>query len=341
MKKVILPILFLQILQFAAFSQITVDVAEGTLKISGHKEEIFYYGFAEGDQIIFNFEEVNKKEVKEVEIIELPSNSKFMDYKTKKIENRILNVTRTGVYKFRFSNTALLGKICKFKIQRIATEKTKNFNSSVYWRDVVDTIYSTAQETHVIKSDTTFQDFYTGSPQVSSKHALNGNPNSQIIDLDLPDNTILWSFYIGTGKKGQEEFENAMNNFKKNTAIIFSNIPGYGAMAELALFGISYFNKIQGGDNVKYWFLTDANSITQFHNKQPFTHYKMGDVINEASQMKTPLKGKVYLALMNDNIIEPITITIKATAVIVNNKSEIKMIKKMNFSSRQEPYLKN
>jgi hypothetical protein len=50
-----------------------IDVAESTLKIGAFGEDVFYYGFAEGDKLIFNFEEINGKELKEIEIIELPS----------------------------------------------------------------------------------------------------------------------------------------------------------------------------------------------------------------------------------------------------------------------------
>jgi hypothetical protein len=45
-----------------------------------------YYGFAEGDQMIFSFEEL--KELKESEIIEMPTSSKFMDYKSIKFTNK-------------------------------------------------------------------------------------------------------------------------------------------------------------------------------------------------------------------------------------------------------------
>ena len=73
------------------FAKTVVNVAENTFKIEGTGgEKEFYYGFAQGDQLIFNFEEVNGKELKEVEITELPSSSKFMDYKKKKIKNKII-----------------------------------------------------------------------------------------------------------------------------------------------------------------------------------------------------------------------------------------------------------
>ena len=128
-------------------SQTTIDVVESTLKIGALGEEVFYYGFAEGDKIIFNFEELKGKELKEIEIIELPSSSKFMDYKSVSIKNKELTVQKTGIYKFRFSNSAVAGRICKYKIQRIpASEVTANFNTSVYWKTNYDTTYYTVEE---------------------------------------------------------------------------------------------------------------------------------------------------------------------------------------------------
>lgn len=50
------------------FAQTPVDIVENTLKVAPQGEVVFYYGFAEGDQLIFNFEEVNGKELKELEI---------------------------------------------------------------------------------------------------------------------------------------------------------------------------------------------------------------------------------------------------------------------------------
>ncbi|MDP2176806.1 MAG: hypothetical protein Q8K70_12955 [Bacteroidota bacterium] len=342
MKKPSILLQLIWILSNNLLGQTQIDVAENTLKVNGRSEEVFYYGFAEGDQIIFNFNEVNGKELKELEIIELPYSSKFMDYKTKKIDNKILNIVKTGIYKFKLSNSSLNGRICKIKIQRIpASDATKNFNTSVYWRTVQDTSYTPKEEKFIVKSDTIAQDIYSANPQISSQNALNGNKNSQIIDFVLPPNTISWSFYIGTGREGKAEYENARNNFTKNAAASISKMPGYGPMAALALTGVSFFNKVQGEDNVKYWFLSNANSVALFNSGQTFMQYKRGDVINEASQMKSPLFGKIYLALLNDNTMDPIVVTIKVTAIVVNQQWSSRIIQVMSVSNRLEPYLKN
>ena len=110
-----------------SYGQKPIDVAESSIKVGIKAEEEVYFGFAEGDQLIFSFEETNGKEMKEVEIVEMPSSSKFLDFKTSKIENKTINVARTGIYKFRFANSALLPRVCKYKIQRIpASAATQN-----------------------------------------------------------------------------------------------------------------------------------------------------------------------------------------------------------------------
>src|SRR6188474_2191077 len=80
-------------------AQAPVDVVETTLKVAIMAEETFYLGFAEGDKMIFSFEEANGKELKEVEIVEMPSTSRFLEIKTSKILNKTITIPKTGIYK--------------------------------------------------------------------------------------------------------------------------------------------------------------------------------------------------------------------------------------------------
>lgn len=324
------------------FAQTPITVAEKTVKIGTLGQQVFYYGFAQGDKMIFSFEEITGKELKEIEITEMPSSSKFMDYKVKKILNKKININQTGVYKFSFINAALAGRICKIKIQRIPqSTETINFNTSVYWRTKQDTTYVPTLQKVAISSDTTVVETYNSSPQLSSKNAINGNKNYQIIDFTLPDNTITWSFYLATGTQGKAEYDKAKISFAKSAVKLVSTIANLDPMAALALTGVSFFNKTQGDDNVKYWFLNSPKSVAFFETQKPFTWYKKGDVINEASQMKAPLKGKVYLALLNDNTLDPIKLTLKVVAIVVKQKCQTQSVNKMIISNKGEPYLQN
>jgi len=316
-----------------------VDVAELTLKVGAVKAEELFYGFAEGDQIVFNFEEVKGKKLKELEIIEYPSSSKFVDYQTNKIEEKIIQVNNAGIYKFRFYNTALSGRILKFKIQRIpASKETKNFNTTVHWKIVYDTSYTTVQEKYLIKADTIITHI---TDQVTKVHSItNINESKTVLNFTLPDNTIVWSYYIGVDQTGQQAFENATQELAKNTGPLVSKIPGYGPLAALALGGISHLSQLQSGENVQYWFV-DGNNVNLFESEEQFYYFRKGNVINEYSKMDKPLKGTYYLCLYNDNAVQAIDVSVKITAIAVNEQWGTRLVQKMNITSKREPYLKN
>jgi hypothetical protein len=340
MKRFTMSIGLLIILSIQSQCQILIDVVESTIKVPGMGEEIFYYGFAEGDQLVFNFQEVNGKELKEVEITELPASPKFMEYKAARIVNKNLSIPRKSIYKFRFANGALGGRVCKIRVQRIpGNERTKNFNTTVYWKTLYDTTFIPREERFLESSDTLVASVTDQLAKVSSQTAVNGNRNRNIVDFSLPDGTISWSYYIGVGQEGREAYDAAKSNFISNAAASVSTIPGYGPMAALALTGLNVFGKIQGRDNVKYFFITDWDNVQLFNSGQTFLQYKQGDVVNDASQMKYPLAGKVYLALSNDNVMEPIDVIVKVTAIQVLQKWGSRMIKEMHITARNEAFL--
>jgi hypothetical protein len=124
------------------YAQTEVDVADITLKVQGLGTEELMYGFAEGDKIIFSMNETDGKELKEVTIEEYPNNIKYQNRATAKIENKILNVSRKGVYKFSFYNSNVKGRVINVVIKRIpVNNETANFNTKVVWREILDTTY--------------------------------------------------------------------------------------------------------------------------------------------------------------------------------------------------------
>ncbi len=321
-------------------AQTIIDVTETTLKIGAHGgEELFYYGFAEGDQLIFNFQEVNGKELKEIEITELPSSSKFMDYKSKKIENKTLNITKTGIYRFRFLNTALTGRICKIKIQRIpASETTKNFNSSVYWKTIYDTTYSTTQEEYLIKTDTTISNI---TDQTAKVHSVGNNyGNKTTFNFILPKNTVSWSYYIGVDQAGQQAYAQAMSELSNNASPIIARLPGYGPLAALALNCTSYLPVLQAGEDIDFYIVTGAN-VNLFLAGQAFNCLKRGKVINDFSKMTNPSEGQLHVCLSNDNAITGVNVAVKITAIVVTPFWGERPVTKMHIRSQQEASLKN
>lgn len=334
--------------------QTPLDVAESTLKVSGMNEEVFYYGFTEGDQLIFNFEEINGKELKEIEIIELPSSSKFMDYKTKKIENKSININKSGIYKFRLANSALTGRICKFKIQRIPeSDATKNFNTSVYWKTISDTTYWMEDEKYLISRDTVVIPVINHKVErVHSQTATNGMPNKSTVQITLPANTISWSYYLGVDEDAEAIFRQAEEKAQKTksqfnaasslTSKLAKVDPtGSAALASIALKGIAEFGVPDNADNIQYWFVNDYQNAQLFMNGNQFMMLDKGNGPLCYKKMTSPRKGSAYICLLNDNIRDGIDVHIRVSAVTVEENWGIRQIQKYKVNSWQEPYLKN
>lgn len=322
-------------------AQVPVDVAESTLKVSAFSEEVFYYGFAEGDQVIFSFKEMHGKPLKELEIKEVPGSTVFMDYKTEKISSKTILIQRTGIYKFRFQNDGLVGRVCRFKIQRIpAHDSLKNFNTSVYWRTQYDTTYIPETERYLVKTDTVATVVTDQTAKVSSQSALNGNPNRSVVDFILPEETFSWSYYIGVGTAGSRAYEASKDKLVSTASASFMKLPGYGSLVGMALLGINVFSKAGGGDNVKYWFITDWDNVLLFQAARSFYQYKQGDVINDVSQMKSPTSGKVYLGLVNDNVMDAIEVNIKVVAIQIKKTWSTRTVNRVNVETKKIPYLK-
>ncbi len=264
--------LFISILLFCTFrlhGQSAIDLPESTVKIPAFGEEVFYFGFAVDDQIVFNVSEIHGKSQKEVEVMEWPTSVKFSDFKINKLENKVLKVPRTAVYRFRLTSAAIASRVCRIRIQRVpANNTTLKFDSKVYWRVVNDTTCRLVTERHLAKSDTSILDIAEQVTKVSSRSAFNGNPNIALVDFDLPEGTLAWSYYIGVGTEGRAAYNSARDNFLSTTVKQASKIEGYGTMAALAIYGLNFFAREQGGNNTKYWMIPDWNNVQLFRSRQ-------------------------------------------------------------------------
>jgi hypothetical protein len=345
MKKMIKTLLSLvtvfSLTVFTAIGQTPIDVADNTLKVGAFGEEVFYYGFTEGDQLLFNFEEVKGKELKEVEIIELPSSSKFMDYKTKKIENKIINITSTGIYKFRFSNSAMSGRICKVKIQRIpADEITKNFNTSVYWKTVYDTTYTTVQEKYLIKKEykpvsiVPTTEYFINS---GSNATFNGGKSRITFPVALPKNTQEW-YYVFSASREKSDIDKAKSSFNL-VGQLTTLIDQTGALS----FGVDMLTKPPGG-NVCDVYLLDFDNSRLFEAKEAYRYMTSGTRENIKSgvvKMAGSAGQTYYIGIKNPDTYHGIQVAIEVVTVVLEEEWGTRDVQKMNVTSRKVPYLKN
>lgn len=186
-----------------------ITVSEQTIKVNGDNE--FYFGFSKGDEIIFELEVVNGKNVKEVEILEYPSTSKFFEYKASKISGKKLKVNKTAIYKFRLKGGGIGTKICRAKILRVpASKETVDFNTSVKWKTRKDSTYETRYRKVLTKVDTQAIQVIDRVERVHSTTNLSNSNRSQF-NVQLPSNErsqlrtseiIAWAYWFGVGDEG-------------------------------------------------------------------------------------------------------------------------------------------
>lgn len=341
----VLTLSFAILLCTTVCAQEFIDVTDRTLKIKGDEELCF--AFAQGDKIIFNFREIDGKELKEVEIVEYPNNSKFSDFKTSKIENKTLNVTKNSAYFFRFKSGGVGGKICRVQIQRIpGSDETKDFNTTVTWetkqdttwnsytRDVVigyDTSYVQNQKKELIRVDTSVVELFSKTEQIA-----NGDYSN--VNVHLPANTYLpsnlnpyetkeviaWAYWLGTDK---ETYESANKTLANGIGAI-ATLSGYGALANLAIKGVSIFSNPTIGSNVQYWFKASKDG-------QVFT-FDSGNGIAANGRNEKILQGSFTIQLYNDNVWNDINVTVKVIAIQVSKKWEDRVFTEQKITPKYE-----
>lgn len=321
------------ILSTISFAQVpdTIDVVEKTIKVGAVKTETEYYGFAEGDRVVFNLYVESGKELKDVTITEYPKNVKFAEHTIGKIENKILNVARTGVYSFEYYNSNLSGRTVKIKIQRVPKSvNTKFFNTNIVWKKVFDTTYSVVSKQYLISADTLLQTVIDTKAVV---HSTLNNPRT-LVDFVLPQNTVSWAFRIGVGSESSEAYQ---KDIEILSGIGSKFVNKANPVAGFLLGILPQLTKPTTGENVKYWFLPNNESANSFIEKKEFLQYKSGEVVTDYAKM-APIAGRQYIGLYNDNTINAIEVTINIEAMVVGRKYETRAEKIPFVSEKMLPF---
>ena len=185
-----------------------IMVAETSIKVNAMGKEELYYGFAAGDEVIFNFELIKGKDLKEVEIIEYPNSSVFIDFKVKSIESKIFKVKKEGIYIFRFKNSSVGQRIGRVKIERIPeSERTFEFDPSVFWKTRIDTTFYTENERYLVE-----RKYETKNILPTSKYYINSGSNATFkggksriaIPVSLPRNTVEWCYQFSASRSKEQ-----------------------------------------------------------------------------------------------------------------------------------------
>lgn len=324
-------------LSFSVYGQLEpVDVAELTVKLGGLKTETLFYGFAAGDEIVFSFEELKGKPIKEIEITELPSNSKFMDYKAVYIPEKKIKVNKKSIYKFSFKNSAMNSRICKVIIKRIPkSQDLISFNTDWEWKTLYDTSYVAYTEDSLIGYDTIkYKEKIKELVKTEKKddmildanqrvHSyLNENSSYTYLKIDLPRNItstyrteeiVSWAYWIGVGEESSQSYAKNMEtagNIAQGMASTFGS-----PLAGLAVGAVTQLAIPTQGDDVTYAFISNFENVQAFLNGQAYYQFKNGKGIAAYGKHDSPLQGNFFIGLHNDNTAVGIDVNVKIVVI--------------------------
>ena len=310
-----------------------IDVTDQTIRLGGGKKEELMFGFAAGDKIIFNFQEADSKDIKEVEIIEYPTLSRFSDYKTSRVKNKEIIVNQQGVFIFRLKNSSLAKRICKLKIQRVpASAATERFNSSVSWINKQDTIWQSYTTDVVIGYDTSYiartKKVFVRSEieeQLISDEIKKVNPHQQLenrtsVVVLLPVNNqapyrttrvVSWAYWIGAGSEASRAWQQNLR------AVRSQNMDYYTPLGAYANNNLTSLVLCQTGQQINY-FIADQTNRDLFMQKQPFRYIDDGKGFGGYRKFTTAdqCQGSYYLCFENLNMLGYADVTIKVIALV-------------------------
>lgn len=351
----LIAIIFLLTINLA-FSQEKILVTESTIILDLEQSKELYFSFAEGDEIVFNMEMVNGKHIKEIEIIEMPSNTLLTEFKTKGITDKRIQIRNKGIYKFRLYSSSITRRVCKIKIHRIPTsESTRNFNTNWKWETIRDTTYTRYEEDSLVGyqtikyketvkelKDTKIEEIMLFEKSQKVHSYYNDNVSRAYLRVDLPllnhsalreENLIAWSYWIGVGQEGQEAYKSnikSVSNIAADaTKVIYKN-----PLIGIAVGAISELIIPQTGEDVQYYFIPDFENVQLFYNNQQFLQFDMGKgraAFGRNDRIKT---GTFYIGLSNDNDYRAIDVGVKVLAV-----KEIKVYENIVYDRQREESL--
>ena len=329
MKNLVIIVLLLTGSSLSA--QTPVDVYNRTFKIPPVSEDTMYFSFAKGDQVVFDFESTTGRDLMEFEVFQYPHMSKLRKDNQVKMKSEKVTIEETGVYWFRLANRSGTERNIKFHIWRIpSSAATKNFNTTVKWKTVSDTSYSSATERYVERRDTNVIN-REAAMTIQGTSSRYGS-TTQCPEFEFPGKVVSWAFYVGVNKQGQQAFQQAEQKFAQtNTTPKFQ---GYGALAALAFTGKSTFTPVQAEQTVSYSIVDETNASLA-KQQQPFKSIRAKKVTNDFSAMKDP-QGKTYFYLKNETEFD-MEVMVKVSAIVVYERWAEREGKKMEVVKTKIP----
>ncbi len=264
------------------------------------EDEIYYYAFAPGDEIVVNIEITEKRGNLNLEISEYPNIVKYTANNFREKNDIKIKVNKKSIYCFSVSATALIMKDCKMTIKRIPkSQETHDFNTNVRLKEQIDTLYSYQNIQILANRDTTYQELINRKFRVYSQTNLD-NVNKAFVDIKIPEDTQYWIYWLGVDQESVQEMKqlaesiSELSSFAPNPIAAF----GLGLITELPMINTT------ATINYQFLDLDNKNAFMYSNNYSYFTFKEGNNVTSDYAKIEmknTPNNGNLYMSFWNES----------------------------------------
>ncbi|MDZ4838420.1 MAG: hypothetical protein SGJ04_00285 [Bacteroidota bacterium] len=319
-----------------------IEVAVITKQLMAGETHIFYYAFADKDDIYISFRQKEGRGVVLINLIEYPATVRY-SFSSKNSEKAYIKDVKKGIYQFSVTNTAKQSCVIAIDIDRRPdTDYKRNFNSSVAFQTKYDTNYATRQEAFVIKQDTIATMVTDRVTRVHSRTTLDREESYEVVTIILPNNTKIFSYYIGVGEAGKKAYKEAVQKFVHSASKAATVIPEIGPLVSLAIEGVNFFTMSSGSDNVRYAMFESEAELKKYiepgTEKLPIP-MKDGNIVSDQGRVTNAKKSNYYLYLKNDNIRDAIDVQVKIVAIQIVTQMGTRTVREAVVTKTITPYM--
>lgn len=316
------------------FSQVKpILLTESSFSVKNRSSEYFYFGLKAGDKIEFTINMYST--ITNVSFQEHHGSSLFEVANPDTIRNHTIEIEHDGIYYFTFHQSGFLtGKAhCELNAYRIPSNAANvNFNSTVYWEEIIDTVHYKENETYLKQIDTIVTQIVNQSVDVAKK----GEFKSTNIMFNLPDSCSSWSYYISSGKAAAHNFDLAEKEFAQNSSIVKK----YGLMAGIAINGIASFSPNPKCNEFEYGFVYKKFEEHEMIIDSANALIGLKNTCLDFARIRNLKKNPTHILLRN-NSNKKNSIHVKITAVEFKKIWATREVEKFRIETTSIPYLKN
>jgi hypothetical protein len=321
----------------ALFGTDNIRVLSKDFRIKGFSQEKFYLSFHQGDLVSFDFEESHDKKITLLEVSEFKGRTVYQMKKRSSLPNGSFLVPQTAVYSFLFKNRCLFPRNIKINIYRKPSkEKYRFFDANPRWVDQVDTVYNIRESDEIVRTDTVWFEtskMVRDTCKTVEDLSLEKNirleaaipflkKNRAVVEIKMGEEEksallekkpLEWVYWVGVGQEAEESWHNTVKMVGKLGGSLVSTF--VNPLVGFAVGLIPTFIVPSKGKNVSYFFVTDTLEAQLFLKQKEVKSIEQGKGVVSYGKNKNVAPEKLYLCLLNENLITPIDVNVKYTTI--------------------------